>query len=222
MSDGRRADEGDPLGLHLGQAPVQHGLLHLELGNAVTQQSPRLLGPLEHGDGVAGAGQLLRRGQAGGARADHGHGLAGGSLGHHRGHPTFGKGPLDDLVLDALDGHGVFVDPEDARRLTGGRAEPPGELREIVGGVQALHGLRPVIAVHQVVPLGDEVPQGAAVVAEGDTAVHAARALLLGRFGAEGLVDLAPVAQAHLDRPPTGQVTVELHEAGGLTHVPPP
>ena len=86
----------------------------------------------------------------------------------------------------------------------GRRAQPPGKFGEVVGGVQALHGVGPVVAVDEVVPLGDEVAQRAAVVAERDAAVHAARALLLGRLLVEGLVDLAPVAQADRDRAAPG------------------
>ncbi len=102
------------------------------------------------------------------------------------------------------------------------RAEATGELGEIIGGVEALNGPGPLIAVDEVVPLGDQIPEWAAVVAERNTAVHATRALVLGVFGAERFVDLAPVAQAYLDRAPTRQMAVELHETGGLTHGLPP
>ena len=67
---------------------------------------------------------------------------------------------------------------EHAGRLARGRAERAGELREVVRGVQALDGLAPVVAPHQVVPLGDQVPERAALVAERDAAVHAAPGLL--------------------------------------------
>ena len=46
-------------------------LLHLELGDPVAEQPADAVGPLEHHDVVTGARELLRRGQTGGARADH-------------------------------------------------------------------------------------------------------------------------------------------------------
>ena len=53
----------------------------------------------------------------------------------------------------------------------------PGELREVVRGVQPVDRLAPLVAVDQVVPVRDEVPERAALVAERDAAVHAARRL---------------------------------------------
>jgi hypothetical protein len=49
--------------------------------------------------------------------------------------------------LDLLDRHRrVAVDPEHARGLARGRAQPAGELREVVGRVQALDRVAPAIA----------------------------------------------------------------------------
>ena len=219
---GRGAHEGDALGLHLGQAPVQHRLLHFELGDAVAEQAAGLFRPLEDRHGVAGPGQLLGCGEAGRSRAHHGHRAARPRRGRLRGHPSLAPGSLDDLVFDPLNGHRVVVDPEDAGRLARCRAQSAGELGEVVGGVEALDGVGPVVLVHQVVPLGDEVAQRAAVMAERDTAVHAARPLLLGLLCAEGLVDLTPVAQAHRDRAPARQRAPVLHEPRRLTHGRPP
>ena len=53
-----------------------HVLLHLEIGNAVAQQSADAVGFLEHRHRVPGARQLLRRGQARRTRSDHRHALA--------------------------------------------------------------------------------------------------------------------------------------------------
>ena len=49
---------------------VEDALLHLELGNAVAQQAADAIGLLEHGHGVAGAVQLIGRGEAGRAGTD--------------------------------------------------------------------------------------------------------------------------------------------------------
>ena len=201
-ADLRVADEGHPFGLELGQASVEDGLLHLELGDAVAQQSAGVFGTLEDGHVVPGPGQLLGGGQPGRSGPDDGHRLAGVHGRDLRRDPALVPGALDDLVLDPLNGHRVVVDAEHARRLARGRAQAPGELREVVGGVEPLHGLRPVVAVHKVVPLRNEVAERAAVVAEGDAAVHAAGTLLLGGVLAEGLVDLLPVPEPDGHRPP--------------------
>ena len=105
------------------------------------------------------------------------------------------------VVLDLLDRDRVLVDAEDARRLTRRRAEPPGELGEVVGGLQPVERVRPVAAEHEVVPLRDQVPERATDVTERDPAVHAPRRLVLQGGVRERLVDLVPVTQAHRHRP---------------------
>ena len=66
-----------PLGGHLGKPPVEDGLLQLEGRDAVAEQAPDPLGALEYDNAVTGTGELLGRCQAGGARADDRHLLAG-------------------------------------------------------------------------------------------------------------------------------------------------
>ena len=69
--------EDHALGPHLLDAAVDQRLLHLEVGDAVAEQAADAVALLEHGDRVAGAGQLLGAGQARRPRADHGHAPAG-------------------------------------------------------------------------------------------------------------------------------------------------
>jgi hypothetical protein len=62
------------------------------------------------------------------------------------------------------------------------RAHTPRELREVVGLVQPVQRVAPSALVHQLVPLGDFVAEGAAggsLVAEGGAAVHAPCARVL-------------------------------------------
>src|SRR3990172_2154883 len=146
--------EDDAFGIHLGQPPVQVLLLHLELGDAVAEEAADPVRALEHGDGVAGAGELLGASEAGGPGADDGDGLAGEGVRGLRVPPPLLPGPLDDGQLDLLDGDGVVVDPQDAGRLAGGGAEPAGEVREVVGGVQPLDRLPPLVPVYEIVPVG--------------------------------------------------------------------
>src|SRR5690606_31209768 len=150
----------------------------LEVGDAVAQQAADAAAFLKYGHAVSGARQLLRAGQSGGAGADDGDFLAGAALGWLGTHPAFLPAALDDGVLDGLDADGVVVDVQRTGRFAGGGADPSGELREVVGGVQCIQRRAPLLAVDQVVPVGDQIVDGAAVVAERDAAVHAAGGLV--------------------------------------------
>src|SRR5690606_38896915 len=143
------------------------------------QQTADAVGPLEHGHGVTGAGQLLGSGQTGRAGTDDGDLLTGEPGRVHRGDPALVEGVLDDLDLDLLDGHRVLVDPEHAGRLARRRAQPPGEFREVVGRVQPVDTVAPAVLVDQVVPFRNQVAQRTTVVTERNTAVHAPAGLTL-------------------------------------------
>ena len=137
--------------------------------------------------------------------------------------PAFVEGAVDDRDLDLLDGDGLGVDAEHARGLARCRAEPAGELREVVGRVQPLDGGPPVVAPGQVVPLGDQVAERAAVVAERDAAVHAATGLPVQLVGVLRLVDLVPVHDAYVDRATRGQLALRRREeALRVSHARPP
>ena len=127
---------------------------------------------------VAGARELLRAGQAGRARADHGDLLAGLVRRRLRLDPAVLEGAVDDRAFDRLDGDRVVVDVERAGRLARRRADAAGEFREIVGRVQVARGLFPVAAIDEVVPVRDLVVDRAAGVTIGNAAIHAARGLL--------------------------------------------
>ena len=198
-------------------------LLHLEVGDAVAQQAADAVVALEHGDRVAGARELLRGGEAGGAGADDGDRLAGQAPGRLRLHPAVAERLVDDRDLDLLDRHGGLVDAEHARRLARRRAEPPRELGEVVRGVQALDRRAALAAPHEVVPLGDQVAERAALVAERDAAVHAATGLAAQLGGVALLVDLFPVHDAHRHGPPLGQLALgDLQKALRVSHPSPP
>ena len=115
----------------------------------------------------------------------------------------------------------VLVDAQHAGRLARRRAQPPGELGEVVGGV--LDRVAPPVLAHQVVPLGDQIAQRTAVVAERNPAVHAARGLLLQHVVGEVLVDLFPVAQTQRDRPALRGLAIGvLEKAAWISHWQPP
>ena len=150
--------EDRALAAHLVQAPVEVLLLHLELGDAVAQQAADLVGPLVDRDRVAGPGQLLGGGEAGRARSRSRRPSC------PRATPAAaGRTQPDSQArsmiadLDVLDRHRVLVDAEHAGGLARRRAQPAGELREVVGRVQPLDRAVPVVAPDQVVPLRDDV-----------------------------------------------------------------
>ena len=211
-----------PSRVHLRDALIEVALLHLELGDAVAQQAADAIGALVDDHRVAGARELLRGREPGRTGADDGDALAREPLGVQRREPAFLPRAVDDLDLDLLDRDRRLVDAEHARGFARRRAQAAGELGEVVGRVQPFARRLPAVAVHEVVPLRDEVPERAAGVAERDAAVHAPRALDAHLLGREVLVDLLPVEHAHRDRPPLRQLPVVLHEAVRLTHERPP
>src|SRR4030095_3045849 len=160
----------------------------------------------------------LGGGAAAGAGAHHGDARAGAGSRRLRAHPAFVERALDDGQLDALDRHRVVVDREHARTLARRWAETAGPLREIVRGVQAVERLTPVVLVDQVVPVRDDVPKRAALVAERDAAVHAPRGLLREVVDRIGQVVLAPSPHTLGGGARRRLLALDLEEAGDLTH----
>jgi len=207
-----------PFDCELAEAAIDHALLQLELGDAVAQQTAGTRGALEDHDSVPGSGELLSGSKAGRPRPHDSNPTTRALRRAPRSEPTLSPGPLDDLVLDLLDGHWLGVDAEHARRLARRGAQPSREVGEVVGRVQSLARLEPVVAVHEVVPLGDQVAQRARLVAEGDAAVHAAGCLASSRVGGKRFVHLTPVANPDRDPPVARELAVVLQEPAGVSH----
>ncbi len=144
--------ELDAFGAHLGDAPVDHALLQLEIRDAVAQQAADARRLFEDLDLVAGAAELLGAGQAGRTGADHGDALAGMALGDLRLDPAFAPAALDDGMLDRLDRHRLADQVQRAGRLARRRADPAGEIREVVGLVQDGQRTARVVLIDPVVP----------------------------------------------------------------------
>src|SRR5829696_4144804 len=164
--------------------------------------------------------ELLRRRETGGAAADDRDLLACAYLRRWGlgGDPALLEGAVDDRELYLLDGHRLVVYGQDARCLARRGTQHPGELGEVVGRVQPVYGLPPVVLVDQVVPVGDEVPQRTARVAERHATVHATRGLALEVFFWPRLVDVAVVLEALLDGALGGGLAPDLEEALGISH----
>jgi hypothetical protein len=88
-------------------------------------------------------------------------------LGNLRLDPALVPGRLDDGDLDLLDRHGVLVDAEDAGRLARRRAQPPGELGEVVGGVQAVDRVAPTSRYTRSFQSGIRLPSGQPLLQNG-------------------------------------------------------
>src|SRR5207244_10756332 len=108
--------------------------------------------------------------------------------------PAFPREVLDNAAVDSMNRTGVGADIEPARGLARRGAEAARRLGEVVRRVQAVDRRTPVVLVHEVVPVGNDVPERAALVAERDAAVHTPRRLLLELVLGEGEIDLLPVA----------------------------
>jgi hypothetical protein len=128
--------EGDALGFHLRHAAIDDGLLHLEIGNAISQEPAGLGVFLVDMHLVTGARELLRAGHARRAGADHRDTLAGLELGDFRLDPATLPGTVDDRAFDGLDGDRVVVDVERAGGFARRRTYAARKLREIIGRVQ--------------------------------------------------------------------------------------
>ena len=196
-----RADFGagaeyDAFGFHHGQAPVQHGAVHLEVRDPIAEQSPCAVVALEDRHGVAGVVELVRAGEAGRPRADDGDAPAR-PVGRRSGlDPALGPGTVRNRLFDVLDGHRPVDDAEDTRALARRRAEAAGELGEVIRGAEAPVGRVPVAVVGERVPVRDDVAEGTSGLAEGHAAVHAAAGLLARVLLGERRIDLVEVLHA--------------------------
>src|SRR5439155_26965475 len=76
----------------------------------------------------------------------------------------------------------------------------------------------PLVPVHEIVPVGDDIPERTPVMAERNAAVHAARGLIGERGLRIGHVHFAPVAQALYDRTHRMFHPPDFEKTGGLTH----
>src|SRR5262249_6307927 len=94
-----------------------------------------------------------------------------------------------------------------------------GELGEVVRRMKDVERRAPLMAVNEVVPVGDDVVDRAAGLAERDAAVHAARALRRSFVFGQRENELARIAHALGDRQHRLGDAPELHEAGHLAHL---
>jgi hypothetical protein len=161
------AEEGHALGLEQLHPPLDQRLLQLEVGDAEAEEPARRGRPLEHRHRVSGAVEPSGGGQPRRAAAHHRHRLPAARGRGPRTDPALGERAVRDLLLDLLDGDRRLVDGQDAGCLAWRRAEAAGELGKVVGGGEDGPGFLPAPPPHEIVEVGDEVPQRASLVTEG-------------------------------------------------------
>src|SRR5437588_3031427 len=152
-------------------------LFQLELGDAVAEQTADAVRFFVDYDRVPCAAQLLSSSQARRAGAYDGYFFSGAHFSRLGTNPAFLESALNDALLVLLDGHRRLVDPQHAGRLARGRTNAAREFGEIVGRVELTHCFLPAAAIHQIVPVRNQIADRAAGLAERHTAIHAACAL---------------------------------------------
>ena len=174
--------------------------------------------------------ELIRTRKAGRPGPDDGYRFSGALLRGHRCDPALVEGTIDDVAFHALDGDSRFQHSQYTRPFAGRGAHPAGELREVVRLVQPIQCLTPQPLVCEVIPLRDEVVDGApgcsraafgkgdAGVTEGNTAIHASGALLPKRVLRQVFVELIPVVYPLRGTTVGRELTRELQESGGFSH----
>ena len=181
-ADMRVVMEDHPFRLHLLDAAIDVVLLHLEVGNAVAQQSAGFRVLLVDMHVMADARELLRGGEPRRTRADDRDALAGLALRRLGDDPALPEAAVDDGAFDRLDRDRLVFEVQRAGGLAGGGADASGELGEVVGGVEIDQRAAPVAVIDEVVPVRDLIVDRAAVVTIGNAAGHAARRLPPCRF----------------------------------------
>jgi hypothetical protein len=169
---------------------------HLEIRDAITQQTTQSVILFKQGHCVPGARELLCGCQTCRARTHHRHfftGLNRRQLGFD---PTMLPSAVNDGMLDGLDAHRQLVHIERARSLTRRRTNAPREFREIVGAVQHINRVFPITLVDQLIEIRDDVVDWTAAVTKRRTAVHAPCGLLVSLLIVQSNHELAVTLQA--------------------------
>ena len=145
--------------------PALHqALVQLHHGNAIHQQPANAICPLVDRNSMTRAVQLISCRETCWPRSCHGD-LKAGALPRNNGlYPSLFKPPINNRLLDILDGHCRLCDAEDTRSFTGCGAYPSGELRKIVGRVQTIERCAPFTLIHKVIPLRNQIVHGATLL----------------------------------------------------------
>ena len=205
-------------GLQLFSAAVDVRFFHLEVWNAVAQQTANAVVFLKQSDVVTDARKLLCSGHAGRARPHHGHFFARLVFRQLRCDPSFRPSTVNDGVLDRLDAHCVVVVVQGASSFAWCRANASGELRKVIRAVQHIDRRFPISLVNQVIEVRNDVVDRAAAITKRRAAIHATRALVFGLFVIQNNNKLFVIFQTLGDRLIALFDALKLHESGNFSH----
>ena len=183
-------------GLHLSDPLINQGFFKLEVWDTIAQQAADTIIFFKHSDGVTCTCELLRARQACWARTNHRNGFTGfvsGRLGHN---PAFGPSFVNNCMLDGFDPNGIIIDVQCASRFARRGTNTPGKFWKIVSRVKHIQSTTPILAKYEVVPVGDDVVNRAAVITKRYAAIHAARRLFAGLLIREMQNEFTPMFEA--------------------------
>src|SRR5690606_23590276 len=126
---------------------------------------------------------------------------------------------VNDGVLDRVVDHSVVIDVQGASRFTRGRTDATRELGKVVRRMKYIQRAPPFLTVDQVVPIGNDVVDRAAVMAKGNAAVHAACRLHACLAVIQSGNELRPVAHPYLRRLVIGFNALEFQKSSDLAHL---
>ena len=213
--------ELDALGFHLANASIDQRLFHLEVRDAVTQQPARLAVFFVDVNFVSGACELLRAGEPSWAGPDDGDLFTGGLAEDFRLDPSIDERTIDDRAFDRFDRHGRVGEIQRAGRFARRGAYAAGELGEVIGRVEVARGLLPVAVIDEIVPVGDLIVDGTAVVTIRNATIHAPRGLIPRRFFRQRDNELFVVPDPIRCRRVTPVAPVDLKKTRDLAHLVP-
>ena len=182
--------EFDAFRRHLRHAAVDQMLLHLEVGNAVAQQSADPVVLLEQGHEMPDACQLLRARHAGGPGTDYRDALAGAV----RRRPAASIQPSSQPRSTIAHSMVLMVTGLSSMFSVHDASHGAGQIRPVNSGkllveCSAVERCLPLVAIDQVVPVRDQIVDRTAVVTERNAAIHAAARLLVSSGAGKGLTN---------------------------------
>jgi len=167
---------------------------------------------------MTGARQLLGAGETSRTRSDNGDLSLAPPRRDKRLDPALLPAAVDDRAFDGFDRDRGVVDIQRARLLAGGGADAAGKFRKIVGRMQCLERRQPLVTIDEVVPGRDQIVDRAAVMAERDATVHAARRLLAGLGLGQRPDEFVPAAAAAFRLVIGPVAALDFEKAGRSTH----
>ncbi len=126
--------------------------------------------------------QLLRRCQARRTRANHRHFFTCFLSSGLRHNPSITPAFFGNKALNGFDTYRVAIHIQSASRFARRWANTSREFRKIIGGMQGVQRLLIVTCVHQIIPIRNDIVDGAARCTKRRAAIHTARCLYGGLF----------------------------------------